>query len=342
MSNAFFYHGDYYLLPAGYADIAQLRDAAPCTVAAVALQEHHWKQGNVNGHSLAPYFISDYLKEPKAVIIPAAEAVFPADVILVTQQEYHARLRALCQSYCPGCCLYGGVNEKDSSLRGHHEEITLDGLCLYRQEKKPAPPIYRSNYNTPRFAASLPVDSAERLLDYLKRHLKLRYAGATLITTADGVLEMHVTARKPGFFLSALTLLGDRIIRINNARRMRLILDNAPGMDEAVILAQLAPENEEAFRKKCRQFGVGIGKLTFPEGKTDAMLRFLEHLVSWGYLLPLAAAEDRIWGLLADVSGSLSQMRYRCPMVADFSPAITVYDHEQVVTRRISFTMDIL
>ncbi len=340
MSHAFFHNGNYYLLPEGYIDVAQLREAAPCTVAAVALKEHHWKQGYVNGHSMAPYFISDYLKAPAEVTIRSGDDVFPAQVTLLTQREYNDRLRSLCQSYCPGCCLFGGVNEKDSSLRGHHDEITLDGLCLYRQEKKPAPPIYRSSYGSPRFASYMPVDTAEHLLDFLKRNLKLRYASGALVTTLDGVLELHVTAKKPDFFLAAMTLLGNQVIQINNARRMRLILDHAPALDEAAILAQLAESNAESFRKKCRQFGIGIGVLTFPEGRADAVLKYLNPLVQQGYLLPLATSTGRIYLLVADIGNSLNQLRYRSPMVADFAPAITVYDHEKVYTRRISFQME--
>ncbi len=347
MSNAFYYRGDYWLVPAEFPDaqalLAHLRTAAPCTLAAVALKEHHWKQGYVNGHSLAPYFISDYLKDPQDVTISSADEVFPVQATLLSQKEYNTRLRALCLAYCPGCRGFSGkITEKDSSLRWHHGEISLDGVCLLRWETKPAPPAFRDPFGFARLASYLPVDTAEHMMEFLKSKLHLRYNTGELLTLEDGTLELRVQAKKADFYLAAMTKMASMAIQLHNARRVRLVLENAAQLSEETILAQLTEENAAIRQKNCRQYGVGLGVLAFPEGQQETMLRYLEPLLQPGFAMMLHTSANRIYLLFADMDGSLARLRYHSPMVSAFSPTVTLYDHEKIVTRRLCFTMDIL
>lgn len=126
---AFFYKNRYYLLPDGVDDVTELcetyagKPAFPVTEL-------------VENKCQAPYFVQEHTKE-KTLKLAKKHPVFPCEVELLTMREYNDRLRAMVPETCKGCPNYNEpVDETDESLDGHHEEISLDGVCFVRDEAK--------------------------------------------------------------------------------------------------------------------------------------------------------------------------------------------------------------
>lgn len=83
---------------------------------------------------LAPYFVEEFTKTIK-LKIHDIEDVYPFEAEVMTMREYNERLRRLVRIHCDGCLRFGSVDETDESLAGHHDEITLDGVCFMRTEE---------------------------------------------------------------------------------------------------------------------------------------------------------------------------------------------------------------
>lgn len=126
---AFFYNGRYFLLP---EDCRTTDD--------VILNHTDYRSFPVKEltqkHCLAPYFLSESVKETKLRLKREA-LIYPCEVELLSLNEYNARLRQAVAARCPGCPRFGTLTEDDASLEGHHEEITLDGCCFIRQVFEP-------------------------------------------------------------------------------------------------------------------------------------------------------------------------------------------------------------
>ncbi|MCQ2429188.1 MAG: hypothetical protein MJ192_02545 [Clostridia bacterium] len=123
--NAFFYEGRYYLLPDDCASVDELngkhRDGQPFTVTEL-----------VEKKCMAPYFVTEYtaFRRLKLKKRAAQSPVFPVDVELMTMSAYNQRLREIIPGRCAKCPNFGAIDETDESLEGHHEEISLDGVCF--------------------------------------------------------------------------------------------------------------------------------------------------------------------------------------------------------------------
>ena len=122
--NAFFYDGAYYLYPEGCKSPEEL------------MRLH----ANGKGFSVSyldekmctpPCFIAEHVKAKRLKLAKDAE-VFPCEVELLSLSEYNARLRKQVKMRCPGCSRFGSVDDTDASLKGHHKEIGLDGVCFFR------------------------------------------------------------------------------------------------------------------------------------------------------------------------------------------------------------------
>lgn len=126
--NAIFVQGEYYLIPDEFADfntfINYIRTKGKIKINLSKLNEQK---------CMAPYFVED------AVTIESLELtkdtpIFSADVELMNNKEYHNRLLEAVLKVCPGCERYTDDGDY-SELSGHHEEISLDKVCLIREGK---------------------------------------------------------------------------------------------------------------------------------------------------------------------------------------------------------------
>ena len=149
MYNAFYYEDNYYLLPNTFPDYNSFLNAAhngplPMEVHTIALREDHGIRNFrvVKGRSMAPYFLQGYNDAPCSVVITNADNIYPVHVQICTQEEYNAKLREQILKSCPGCLRYTPLSNRVQSLNGHFGEMSLDGVCLFRQETKPSPPNF--------------------------------------------------------------------------------------------------------------------------------------------------------------------------------------------------------
>lgn len=121
---AFFYDGDYYLYPEDCASPEAL-------VKAHGGGKGFIVQQLVEKKCIPPCFVSEHVKS-RRIRLPEGAAVYPCEAELLSAREYDERLLKLVEKHCPGCRRY--VNSADGSLKGHHEELSLDGVCFDRYE----------------------------------------------------------------------------------------------------------------------------------------------------------------------------------------------------------------
>lgn len=127
-TDAFFYNARYYLFPEGCSDVAELLEK-------YGNGEAFYTKELVEKKCMAPYFVTDYIKDKK-IKLSKKKHVYPCEVELLSMQEYNVRLRKLVCEHCVGCPGYTPIDENDSSLEGHHEELTLDDVCFFRQTQE--------------------------------------------------------------------------------------------------------------------------------------------------------------------------------------------------------------
>lgn len=344
---AFFYLDTYFLLPLGYADEASFllqahQASEPVTVQAVILRED-----SDAGHDpyelgvcIAPYFIADYLKEPEELFIEHPGEVYPARVELLSQQEYNQRLRQRVTAFCPGCRGFGGVNEKDSSLSGHFEEISLDGFCPYRWETRSSPrnfnnelSFFGSAWGRYNYAAL----GADDLLDNIKSDLKLSYASGAIVDDQQG-RTLVLYSQKPTLIQTALTDLLAYCVSEHWEDGYRIRLNNRADVSEAAVMALLSEKKLASTRKELSKYGVKLAIMAYdPRGERSLML-FLHTLAHEGLAWLLHAEPGKAICLL---TGEYSLMRLRCasPMLEPYDTALTLYDALKTVRYKISFAM---
>ncbi len=115
MTKAFYYWGDYYLIPPAFPTLEQF-------LSSDAIQKELTLQKlNENG-CIAPYFIREEITE-EILLIDAPEEVCPAKVELLSRDEYWSKLNQTAQEYCRECKKF----KEDTSLLAN--ELTLDGMC---------------------------------------------------------------------------------------------------------------------------------------------------------------------------------------------------------------------
>lgn len=345
----FFYRGIYFLLPQGYADTNAFRQAletaaSPLTVTAQLLPEkspvaHH--EGYEHGVCLAPYFIADYLPEPEELVIEDATDVYPAQVELLTQKAYNDRLRALVEAYCPGCRGYGGLSANDSSLSGHFDEMTLNGVCLCRWETRTEP---RSFYREMLYMANAwarynySADSEAYMRDNLKFDLKLAYTAGELVEDSTG-RTLTLAAKKTDFFFTVLTDHLARFVKDHVDESYTLRLKDPLPFDEASILALVTPKKIAATRKEFKKYGVALAVLTCDPDWDGKVRAYLENLESDGLLRLLVTQPGQYTCLLAGPTAVLMDLRAAAPFMQRCHASITVYNAQQTVRYQITYAM---
>ncbi len=124
--SGFFYAGRYFLLPSDCADFDTFRQTH--------LNEQPFPVTELlEKKCLAPYFVLEHAKQ-KTIRLKHTAEVFPCEVETMSMQEYNLRLRRVIPEHCKDCPNFGGIDETDASLDGHHEEITLNNICFIRPQ----------------------------------------------------------------------------------------------------------------------------------------------------------------------------------------------------------------
>lgn len=155
---AFFAGGEYYLVPENFASFDEFMKFA-CTKSAKIRVD---KLNEVK--CMAPYFVDEAVTSENLSLV-AGTAIYPVEVEVLTKQEYHDRLAAIVQKFCNGCANYTDDGNYDE-LNGHHEEISLDSVCLLRKEEG-YEPTYQIYYGIERFCGKFESkkEEIEKLVD---------------------------------------------------------------------------------------------------------------------------------------------------------------------------------
>ncbi len=343
----YFYLGTYFLLPEGYADEASFlqyaRQAeAPLNMKAVILRED-----SEVGHDpyelgvcIAPYFISDYLNAPEELIIEYPGEIYPAQVELLTQQEYNDRLREQVMSHCDGCRGFGGLNENDSSLSGHFEEISLDGFCPYRWETRNSPRNFNNelyDFGSAWARFGYREYSADDVLEEIKYSLKLSYTSGMILDEGD-MRTLILYSKKPTVIQTVLTDMLAKCMEEYWDERYRIRLNGRAETDEASVMALISPKKIASTRKELSKYGVKIAVLEYDKQGDDSVRLFLSGM----------CIENMDWILHTEpgkticlLPGEYSVMRLRCasPMLEIYETVVTLYDALKTVQYKVSFNM---
>lgn len=348
MHNAIYYDGAYLLLPENFPDyetfLQDLRaKALPAQYRMVVLRENHCIAFHsvVKGCSMAPYFLSGYNDAPSTVTITDKSDVYPTCVEVMDQQTYNAKLRDVINVVCPGCQRFKPLTNRVQSLNGHFEEMTLDGVCVFRQESKPSPRVFheylfffggffrQSNYAS---------KTAPEMLDTLKDCLYLRYRDAVL-NEENGQKALTVSCRKNELLTPLLTDALSRYIRkiSDDTYHIRAAVPFA--YTEEALNNLLTAENADAFRKECKKYGVSIGMLEYDSCGAEKVHRALQPLAEHFQLFPLLQTENKTYYLITDTAQVLKELRYRSPLLETYHAGISVFDQYRNTHYEISFAM---
>lgn len=318
MQQAVFCSDLYFLLPPEYPDFESFRAAAdaapkPFEVKALVLREDHRipNHGVEKGVCMAPFFLTGYHDVPSLLRIRDAEDLYPAQVELLSQEEYNARLRRLVTDFCPGCTRYKPLTNRVQSLNGHFEEIALDGFCAYRVETRPSPRSLRHLLFT--FGGfwkhfSYGADSAEAMGQRLKEMLYLNLA-EPLLTEEDG--EKHWSGRAKTVFDGQVASLVAAYVQeeIDPAYHIAARMDRPAGKgfeDSA---------GTEDFRKACKKYGLSLLTLRFAPQGEDRLRRSLAELTEHWYLFPLDGEAGCLRYYALDSAAVRKALHYRLPLL---------------------------
>ena len=349
IKTAFFYQNIYFLLPEEYGSTADFLNAAhqtslPMTVQAVVLRENSKVDKSWSyelGVCLAPYFIADYLKKPESIAIEDSSDIFPVQVELLSQQEYNNRLRARVTEYCPGCRGFGSLSEKDSSLSGHFNEISLNGFCPYRWETRTSPRCFYDELTSLSKRWELfefSKRNADQIMDYFKTDLKLTYASGALYNEAD-MQALTLSVKKSAVLITALTDLLAGYIREHADAQYSIRLTERAVIDESSVAALLTPKKIAASRKEFKKYGVAIGILEYASEFEAKVTGCIDGLVSEGIACILCAEPGKIILLLTAEGKALMRLRYASPLLEKCGAAITVYGILKTSRYQITFDM---
>ncbi len=347
MLNAIFHKDGYLLLPEEFptyeAFMADLHSRElPATYQLIPLLENNRVRSFTvfKGFCLAPCFLTGYRDEPASVVIHDLHDVYPVQVERMTQEEYNARLRAVVEASCEGCASYKPLSPKVQSLNSYFENISLNGVCPFRYEGKPAPRSFQQNvmwlgggFMRNRYAEK----SAEEIRMKIKEYLYLIYDSAEKTAEPDGAALLTVTPKKKELLPPYLTLaIGHYIHALTGSYRIQPAVqpDTAPD----AILSLATPERRDAFRKECKKYGVSLADLTWDGNDEGRVMRMLWEQNRHSILFPLWEGPGRAILLLMDTPEALKTLRFFTPMLEKHGAVITV--HGQYHSRRYTVNFD--
>lgn len=334
MEKGFYYRGNYYLLPPGYESYDEFRNmlrnsSRPVAVEAVWLQEDHQVQnGSVTkGISIAPYFLSGYHDEPQSVTIEEPSEVYPAPVEVCDQMEYNARLREKILEHCPGCLKYKPLSNQVQSLNSHFDEMSLDGVCMLRQETKPSPRSFHHNlYSFGGFYMRFNYfdRSATEMAENLKESLYTRYSSAELQDQEQRKLLTLGCGKKELLLPIVTGGVSSYLMHITKGKYLIRLAEPITDI-RAMVENVLSPENGETFAKECKKYGVSIGVLEYNREGKEQVFRALEDMLRHFKMFLLYEEEGKASFLLSDTSCVLAMLRYHTPILRSLGAKIRVY-----------------
>lgn len=340
MEQAFYYHEHYYLLPDGYDSVEALRAAAPVTVNAVPLlEDNHQPTGRGQmGICIAPYFIKGYTEIPEPVTIDVPADLYAVRVERLTQDEYDARLREVLTAGCPGCVRYKPITEKRSSLNGHFEEMSLDGVCFYRLETKPSPREFLFHiqciggdwYREP---------PAARGIDRLLYGMQLRYLTYESAEWEDDTKKTLILHHKPDLMMSILTEVLARYSALVDFDGFR-VKDADPYSFDRGDLDALLANKKGYFVKAAKKHGLSVMLLRFDPARRADVARSLSYLTEHIYMSPLCEIEGGEAMLATDTCAVLKALHFRSPELSACGLTVEVYDQYAIRRYTVGYQME--
>ncbi len=349
MYNAIYYHEMYLLLPQEFQNYdafihdLRLRNLPAQYPMIVLLENHRIPSYSVQkGMSMAPYFLSGYHDEPSMVTIENPEDVYPVSVKIMDQATYNAALREVINQVCPGCLRFKPLTNRVQSLNGHFEEMTLDGVCVCRQNSKPAPRRFRNHlfsfggfFVKFRYAE---ID-AEEMRYKIKRWFYLSCPEANLSEEdSQKILILHT--KKNDFLAPLLVEALSRYIDKIYGGSYHIHGVEKLNCTEDLLMGLLAEENAEAYRKACKKYGISLGRLTCDEAGEEKVWASLKPLIDHFWLFPLVRDKGSVWFLIADTAETLKELRYRSPLLKTYHTSIDIYDQYRNARYEIAFEMN--
>ena len=346
--NAIYYAEAYFLLPEEFESYEAFREdllkkELPAHYEMTALRENHNVPCSsvIKGQSMAPYFLCGYHDEPVPVVITSPEDLYPVRVEVMDQAAYNAKLRAVINRVCPGCLRFKPLSNRVQSLNGHFEEMTLDGVCVFRQETKPSPRIFHDHlFYFGGFFKHFGYggEDAQQMRENIQQRFYVRYADAALQEEKD-CKTLVLRCRKNELLAPVLTKAIAHYIDEISKGTYRICLAEDFEITEAVLAELLDAKNREAFRKECKKYGVSLAVLRYDADAEEKMRDSLEGLVDHFWLFPLLRKPGETWLLVADTANFLKDLRYRSPFMEACHAGVDVFDQYRDARYEISFAM---
>ena len=343
MSEAFYYREAYYLLPDTFGSVDELKahlKEFPSAITVRKLTEDHRIRSIIQkGICIAPYFYNEYGIPKTTLVIEDTEDIYSVEVTLLSQAEYNERLREVVLSFCPGCCRYKPLTNRVQSLNGHFEEISLNSVCFYRQERKPSPRVFRDmlhGFGGLAYHIDPAAENAEQALDFIKRVMYLKYRHGEKMPDKP-VLKVECA---PDFFSEQLTAsLSDYIEKHLDFTEFRLSCEPVNSVTKERIETLLMPEKTVYFQKECRKYGVSVARMGFDAGATEKVKRSIEPLLYNDYARLVYEEDGALYFLLLDQCSFIKKLHFRSPFLQSCHSKIEIHDQYGKQSYTISFDM---
>ncbi len=349
MYNAIFYQDSYALLPEGFltfeAFMADLRSRpSPVTYPMIPLLENNRIRcgEKLRGRCMAPCFLSGVNETPFPVTIHDPEAVYPVEVERMPMDAYNARLREVILRHCPGCDGYTPIDGADESLDGHHDEISLNGVCFYRHEKKRRLIFFRDFLYLLGDAfrvEGLADQPVEDILAELKSMTDHAITAVRVNHDDDGAILLTLGCRRSDPVAPLLLSAVCRHVRRVTDDTVRPVPGRAFAVTPELLDRLLAPDMRSALRTACGKHGVALAEMTWDGSDAGRIAASLERLENLLLLHVLHMETDRAVLLLADPADALKALRYRTPMLERHGAVIAVHAEDDSRRYVISFDM---
>lgn len=342
--NALYYREHYYLLPEKHESfdsfIEELKNSQfPAEIFTYEMHENYELKGPVNkGISFAPYFIDGYNVNTQSIIIENINEVYPADIEVISQDEYNARLRKVIEEYCPGCIFYKPLSKNVRSLNGHFDEISLDKLCFVRQEQKPSPNYFLSFLRALGgywyYHESPDGTTADSIARSINNWLKLKYDKAEYSSNEDNTL---ILTHKKDFFIKVLTaLINEYTATWITTTKLRIKSSDESEITENDILDIISSKNAEKLRKSCKKYGISIGILEFDKEAKEEIETALSDPTRHNLFYPIFKKENKIYYIFTDTPINLKMLHFRHPMLQIKNAKVTIYSQYGVKEYKIT------
>lgn len=267
--------------------------------------------------------------------------MYPVEIELLSQKEYNERLRSVILEYCPGCYRYKALSNRVQSLNGHFEEISLNSVCFYRQEKNPAPRVFRENlwYLGGFWHHSDPCNmQPSKVVDSIKSRLYLKYDSAGFFEEDPVRLAVSFTQ---DFFPCILTkALKEYIEKKLTFTDFTLSTPDNICVNADMIRQQHSASNKEDFRKNCKKYGVAMAELHFDHAYEKHVKNAVHSLFEIFFAVLLCEEPGTMYLLALDESGLLKGLYFRSPVLEKAGSKISVYDQYGEKKYRICFDMN--